>query len=79
MTEVLGERLLSRVPFRELGFSRLFSDYCEAVPEAVSFYGSHFLEKCRLRFPDECVLGQSPPTFSSHGCAARAEWTLAGS
>lgn len=45
MTEVLGKRLLSRVPFRDLGFSRLFSDYCENVPEAVSILGSHFLDR----------------------------------
>ncbi len=45
MTEVRGERVFTRVPFRDLGFTNLFSDYCDAVPEAVSFFGSHFLDR----------------------------------
>lgn len=55
MTEVLSERVLDRVPFRDLGFSRLFADYCDAAAPAVSFFGSHFRSDLNAR------LRQVPP------------------
>lgn len=49
MTEVQSERLLARVSFRDLGSSDLFSDYCEANPKAVTFYGKHFLDRTEIQ------------------------------